>query len=421
MGVQFDDICTHQLTLETVDQVDHLGIVEIVDEGAHVAREPDERRAVALQLFESDFTEDKLAGHQAGDIVVRLDAASIRRVQGELTRLNQQRFLRVTTAGALRPPDDRQVFTNSGRSLRPYAPTYVRAIRQANGDIVFKWARRTRLPEAFWGELKAPLGEVSEKYEVDVFDGSLMFKRTLSVENDKQVTYARADQIADGNGGDIGSPLTVLTVANAGFEDDAAAGVNPPQDWTAIGSGWETKADDSGHPAPYDGTYFARSSSVDGSGIYQRIDLVAAGIDTGEIDAGRIVILLRYRSLANHAAGLPLFHEALRFMDGGSPPTEISTVSGTSRVPKQAQNNHTSEDWDEINFTAVAPAGARHVDLMFIADDVATVPRPFVDGVQAWAGPPGAGGFTVDGYQVSDVLATVAGEAGRGIARRVAV
>jgi hypothetical protein len=82
-----------------------------------------------------------------------------------------------------------------GRGLLPLSPVHVRGSRNGAGDIAVTWIRRTRLGGDNWESLEVPLGEDSERYEIDVLDGTVV-KRTLAASS-PAVTYSAADQIAD--------------------------------------------------------------------------------------------------------------------------------------------------------------------------------------------------------------------------------
>lgn len=81
-----------------------------------------------------------------------------------------------------------------GVGLRPLSPARVTGVR-SSGDIAIGWKRRTRIGGDTWEASDVPLGEDTERYEVDVLDG-VSVKRTL-VSTSPNVTYSAAEQIAD--------------------------------------------------------------------------------------------------------------------------------------------------------------------------------------------------------------------------------
>ncbi|HXF53225.1 MAG TPA: phage tail protein, partial [Hyphomicrobiaceae bacterium] len=91
-----------------------------------------------------------------------------------------------------------------GLGRRPLAPVHVRGTR-SSGDVTLTWIRRTRMGGDSWDAAEVPLGEDSERYEIDILDGATV-KRTLA-SSLPSVTYTAAQQTAD-----FGSPQATLSV-----------------------------------------------------------------------------------------------------------------------------------------------------------------------------------------------------------------
>jgi hypothetical protein len=91
-----------------------------------------------------------------------------------------------------------------GVALRPFSPVHVRG-RRIGGDLALTWIRRTRLGGDSWEAAEVPLGEESERYEIDVLNGATV-KRTLSATT-PTVTYTAAQQSAD-----FGTAPPIVTV-----------------------------------------------------------------------------------------------------------------------------------------------------------------------------------------------------------------
>ena len=66
----------------------------------------------------------------------------------------------------------------TGEGLKPLSPVHVRGKRTA-GDLAISWVRRTRIGGEGWDAVEVPLGEESERYEVDILDG-VAVRRTRS-------------------------------------------------------------------------------------------------------------------------------------------------------------------------------------------------------------------------------------------------
>jgi hypothetical protein len=115
--------------------------------------------------------------------------------------------------------------TPSAAALRPLAPVHLRAARGTDG-VMLSFIRRTRIDGDSWEALEVPLGEASERYEIEILDG-MTVKRTLSSAA-SPVLYPNAFELAD-----FGAPQSALQVrvyqmsALVGRGHAAFANLNP--------------------------------------------------------------------------------------------------------------------------------------------------------------------------------------------------
>ena len=82
----------------------------------------------------------------------------------------------------------------TGQGLKPLSPVHVRGAR-SSGDLAISWIRRTRMGGDSWDAVEVPLAEESERYEIDILDGTTL-KRTLATTT-PAATYTAAQQTAD--------------------------------------------------------------------------------------------------------------------------------------------------------------------------------------------------------------------------------
>lgn len=87
-------------------------------------------------------------------------------------------------------------YTFNGASLRPLAPTGLRAAREADGDIILKWIRRSRVPNYSWDAGATPLAEEQELYRVNVYDGDEIVETADNIPV-QEWRYSEAEQIRD--------------------------------------------------------------------------------------------------------------------------------------------------------------------------------------------------------------------------------
>ncbi len=82
-----------------------------------------------------------------------------------------------------------------GRTLKPYAPAHLEAVKETSGDWTISWVRRTRIGGSWTGGGTIPLGETTEAYAVAILDGSDEV-RVISITSET-ATYTDAQQVED--------------------------------------------------------------------------------------------------------------------------------------------------------------------------------------------------------------------------------
>lgn len=137
-------------------------------------------------------TEHRMA-HDAGEPVVLLDGVT--RVGIQSSEIGVPRWWRTWALGA-EAPDPSTEWTVSDAGMRPYSPVHVRGARSGSGDLTVTWIRRTRTGGGWTDGADVPLGEESERYEVDFLDGYGNVRRTLT-STTPSVLYTAAQQEAD--------------------------------------------------------------------------------------------------------------------------------------------------------------------------------------------------------------------------------
>lgn len=168
-------------------------------------------------------TEWACAGHAAGERFVML--ANVDDVPQGLSEVGTELpFRAVTTGRGLAGTLPVTVAPFTGASLKPYAPCHLEAFKQADGDWLFTWVRRTRVGGAWVSGTTTPLSEASEEYEITVGDG--VDEDTITVTS-PTYTWSLADQTTL-TGGEVLVEDLVWSVAQvsdavgAGFLAEAA-------------------------------------------------------------------------------------------------------------------------------------------------------------------------------------------------------
>lgn len=136
--------------------------------------------------------------HQYGDRVVLLDDPDIVGIGADLSALGVVRKWRGVSAGAVLDDAPSFDFAYRGVNLRPLSVVKTAGSRITNNWVI-TWDRRTRLQGTLWKTGQPlPLGEASERYEIDILSGGNVV-RTLTA-TDQTVTYTSAQQTTDFGG-----------------------------------------------------------------------------------------------------------------------------------------------------------------------------------------------------------------------------
>lgn len=146
-------------------------------------------------------TESAMAGHSAGDRFVLLSGvAGLARIAGATSDIGQSRQYKPITAGDSLESATSTTWTNTARGLKPLSPVQIGAGRDAGGNVIIQWTRRTRVGGEWRDSVDASLGEASESYVVEILNGlGTTVLRTLTASMPSAV-YAYTQQAADFGG-----------------------------------------------------------------------------------------------------------------------------------------------------------------------------------------------------------------------------
>jgi hypothetical protein len=109
--------------------------------------------------------------------------------------IGRQLFYKAVSVGNSLGNTDQITFTYTGRNLKPFAPVHVAGVRDGAGNLTISWVRRSRVDAEWRDGVDIPLGEESERYEVEIYSG-LTLKRTLTATS-PTVAYSAALQVTD--------------------------------------------------------------------------------------------------------------------------------------------------------------------------------------------------------------------------------
>lgn len=118
--------------------------------------------------------------HSASERVVMLNGAE-QFVPIPISRLNGAFNYKVVTTNQDLADATPVSFTWTGGNLRPPAPVNLRGSRDADGNLLIEWTRRSRLGSGMISGSDVPLAEEDELYDVEILDGSNTVVRTISI------------------------------------------------------------------------------------------------------------------------------------------------------------------------------------------------------------------------------------------------
>jgi Putative phage tail protein len=136
-----------------------------------------------------------MAGHVVNERFVLLGPEITRlAVAGEGIGILQ--IFKAVSSGGLLEGAVAVPFTPQAVNLRPLAPVHLRGSRTAGGDLTLTWVRCTRRGGGWQDNSDVPLAEETERYEIEILDGSGGVVRTLGV-SVPGVVYDVSMQLAD--------------------------------------------------------------------------------------------------------------------------------------------------------------------------------------------------------------------------------
>jgi hypothetical protein len=135
--------------------------------------------------------------HIAGEQFVLMTSAVLR-IDGVAAEIGLLRQYKAVTFGSSIEGAAAVFFSNAARGLLPLSGVLLGSGRDAAGNITINWVRRTRVDAQWRDNVDAGLGEASESYEIDVYDGAsyLSVLRTIST-TATTATYTAAQQVTD--------------------------------------------------------------------------------------------------------------------------------------------------------------------------------------------------------------------------------
>ncbi len=139
-------------------------------------------------------TEWAMGLHDPGDRFVLLSPALYTTAIAN-NLIGRELYYKTVSVGNSLGNTDELAFTYTGKNLKPFAPVHVTGVRDGSANLTISWVRRSRVDAEWRDGVDIPLGEESERYEVEIYSG-LTLKRTLTATS-PTVAYSAAQQVTD--------------------------------------------------------------------------------------------------------------------------------------------------------------------------------------------------------------------------------
>lgn len=143
-------------------------------------------------------TEWNMATHAIGNRFVLVSKLAWRRIAASSAEIGLQRMYKAVSFGMTLQKAAGKPFTNGAEGLECYSVVEVGAGGVATNDVTFIWKRRSRISGEWRDYADAPIGEASESYEIEIWDGATYttLRRTL-VSATLSAAYTAAQQTTD--------------------------------------------------------------------------------------------------------------------------------------------------------------------------------------------------------------------------------
>ncbi|PCI43352.1 MAG: hypothetical protein COB49_12385 [Alphaproteobacteria bacterium] len=168
-------------------------------------------------------TERRVSGHGTSEVFVLLTPATVNAAGMNFSDIGQTRHFKAVTAGGNVEDVSPANHDFSAEILKPFSPVHVYASRDSGGTLTLKWIRRSRVGGDWLDNADVPLGELFEKYDIEILDGSTVV-RTLTSDM-PEITYPANLQVNDFGAIQASLDLRIMQISDT------------------VGRGWPLKVD----------------------------------------------------------------------------------------------------------------------------------------------------------------------------------
>lgn len=152
-------------------------------------------------------SEYAMSDHASGDAFVLLSPSNLGNIPMAVAEIDAERIYKAVTVGDSLANSAAVPFTAECVRLMPLAPVHLGGGRNASGDLLGRWRRRSRRGWGWSNGSDIMLGEDEELYDVDIYSDSTYTTvvRTFTDLTTQSFTYTAAQQTTD-----FGSPQAIV-------------------------------------------------------------------------------------------------------------------------------------------------------------------------------------------------------------------
>ncbi|NOZ43161.1 MAG: hypothetical protein GXP02_08380 [Alphaproteobacteria bacterium] len=162
-------------------------------------------------------TERRISGHGPAEVFVLLTATTVSSAVMALSDIGQNRQFKAVTSGDNVANVLPLNYTFGAESLKPFSPVHAVGVRDSAGTLTLTWLRRSRVGGEWMDNVDVPLGELYEKYDIEILNGANVVRTLTSTA--ATVVYPATLQLSD-----FGSIPASLTLRISQISDSVGRG-----------------------------------------------------------------------------------------------------------------------------------------------------------------------------------------------------
>lgn len=188
-------------TLESLDETAVLAGGNVAWVGGEILQfknaflEMDGRYRLSGLLRGRRGTEHMVSTHQAAEEFILLSITTTNASALPLSDVGKDHLYKLVSVGSSLDETSAENFLYTGTILKPFSPVHAAGRRDGAGNLDIQWIRRSRVGGEWQDNTDVPLGEVYEKYDLEILDQGSVVRGVSTTSPD--YIYTAAEQTQD--------------------------------------------------------------------------------------------------------------------------------------------------------------------------------------------------------------------------------